>query len=550
MTLKVNFLHKEKVYIFKLSLMKPKNLLEFQNIDKFWKFQKLDIPLEIYESFSPEETVQEIVKPKNFNQIANLKYQLQDKVNEIFKPLLIQRGYSENFINCFNVWDIRYLKDKSKEQELVKLLFQKNAVYRQLLQKAIELWKLDDVLSWKDVEDISSVLRSWFFDLIDEMVLNWFISLRQQKAQELPEPIWTVSYYAGFDKFQLKTLWAYTSKQVNLDFVKTINNSHLKQFIVKFLENINHIDNKKWEEEVLVHYLDSWLDKDSKLAFDGMEESYVLENVFVDPFVDLMIKQPNNKNQKPAANLAEKYFKEVQIMEQTYLFEAVNLLSSGISAIERILWRNFPNSPELSKKYWKMIYSLTYRFPETIDENLSKVEKLLNQEFTGLRNDILKQYEDFVAFHEYGHNLFKSSNYDSQLEEYKADLFYYLRLLDQKDNLTLTEKEAVVVMTLMDLVRRAQTIDAAGSEKYVIGSLFKLRALERSGLLIKENGKLKLENIEHNFGKFLSFLKEDLDFIKALYFNEFWKIYSQTDLENKTIEKIKAEYLDYLKIFG
>ena len=533
--------------------MKPKNLLEFQNIDqnidKFWKFQKLDIPWEIYENFSPEETVQEILESKNFNQIADLKYQLQDKVNEIFKPLLIQRGYSENFINCFNVWDIRYLEDKSKEQELVKLLFQKNAVYRQLLQKVIELWKLDKVLSWKDVEDISSVIRSWFFDLIDEMVLNWFISLKQQKAEELPKPKWTNPYYGGFDR-ELKTLWVYTSKQVNLDFVKTINNSHLKQFIVNFLKNINQLDNKKWEEEVLVHYLDSWLDKDSKLAFDGMEESYVLENVFIDPFVDLMIKQPNNKNQKPAADLAEKYFKEVQIMEQTYLFEALNLLSSGISAIERILWRNFPNSPELSKKYWKMIYSLTYRFPETIDENLPKVEKLLKQEFAGLRNDILKQYEDFVAFHEYGHNLFKSSNYNSQLEEYKADLFYYLRLLDQKNNLTLTEKEAVVVMTLMDLARRAQTIESAGAEKYVLWSLFKLRALEKSGLLVKENGKLKLENIEHNFGKFLSFLKEDLDFIKALYFNEFWKIYFQNDLENKTIEKIKAEYLDYLKIFG
>lgn len=180
-------------------------------------------------------------------------------------------------------------------------------------------------------------------------------------------------------------------------------------------------------------------------------------------------------------------------------------------------------------------------------EAKNKLEKLL---WININKDyfdrIVEMSGKFVKFHELWHSLFKWIEYDSDLEELKADLSFFLKTEDEILSWKNQDINAFIWDFLSDVIRIFGEIDIETWEykkamfRYIVSKAVELSVAIRAWFLKIENKKLIFN--KDNFEFFIEWLVETLFEIKKIYENK------DKDAEKEFLEKYDFRNKDIWEI--
>lgn len=496
-----------------------------ENIDKFlWLNKKKVNNLITFDQF-----VEVLSKPSDLNSYTVFNNEIKNVLYWIFKDDLCEK--SDKFKKAFMQWNLALYEWEGLD-ELINLIKLKNSSYRVLLFKSIENWKLDQLFTKEEREDLLNIIKSWLFSTIDEVFINWikeiFVDSTCKKKKAINDWLeienWELSYWWLKD---WKIVWYnefIKNSTAKFDKLDSINNKNIKNYLLEisnFIEewNTTYSDWIKAEK----NELNSWKDEKSSFAIVWPMEDYYYKKLLVEPELELNYKEKEQWLNEKMIRLTKKYFDD-----NTYDIE-----STTFSMIETILtwWRNsfawalgksFPNDWELTKSEWNFIYFKPWKLENIILNAEPQLEKLFEWEIELNKDEVRKEFRNEVTYHEYGHSLFIKWH-TSKLEELKATLFYFLDLSDKNNQEEYNEEKIkwILQFCLVDSMRNLDRIEKPQYEQYTILTRAMLDWLHSNSLLsVDENDKFSINPNKENFTKFLDQMVELLGYIKSSYENE------------------------------
>ena len=491
-----------------------------------------NVRLKIYEEFSPEIIAEDFEVVNNIDEYRNLIDDITENVNKLFENYL--KNYPDYVKEAFNKWRINQFEwNEQEKEELVKLIYEKNRVFYDIFLAYVEKWWLDNLLTSQDVSDLLSLLKIWVTNFYDKIFVNWYLDWNKY-VEKIPGWLW----YAWINQNGLVSYFDLAWLDNTSDFWGMFN-ENLKKYLKNIFDYSKSIYNQEKWDEIQMDEVSIWKDTNSKLGFVWPQEAYMLENEkwkLVEPHIALYIKESFEKERKEAEDLYEKYFWENYNVSQvnTYLVEP--LLEAWSQWFRKIAGESVPNSETVANKTWRINLIIPSRWRKRILDAKDTFSKLVwKQVDSDYFEKIVKVSDKFVKFHELWHSLFKWTKYDSNLEELKADLSYFLKIYDELKNWQKQDVDAFVGEFVIDVIRVFRNINVETKEpdksmyRYIVSKAIELgKAFETGFLKIKSN-KLVFNN--EKFKDFVAGLKDVLFEIKEIYDTQ------NKDKENKLIEK-------------
>ncbi len=495
-----------------------------------------------------ESLVSKLDKPRSFDEFIDFRESINHDLDTLFSSELSKEG--TNFRLSFSSWDVNFLIwDKEKKYQLESLLIKKQKIYYLYLLEAIETWVLDEIFNDSERNTIKILIKSRIFEYFNELFLLWKEWLYEWKNSEYEHP-------EGMGLFNWWLVdWALVSYKDILeasyisDCFHEIEDSNLR----KYLNNLYSFlvswetDYEKWSE-IEESAIDTWEDDSTKLALNTPIETYQRKNVLVDIELELFLRESDNENKRIATDLSEKYFWDDYDIWEIKFSKVEPILSAWVVWFKSVLWKSFPNHPDLTEKRWTFIYAINSRLWE---KTLNKAKWFIDAlwlEDVDAKSFANLSYEE-VAFHEYGHSLFIKWNDNSLLEETKASLFYFLKLYDENQN-NLFDEEFIrnfLNFAIVEITRKVKNKDVPEYLQYVIREKLVYQSLKKAWLIYWDKDWDIAFNVDKKaFSNFLNEQKELLFEVQSIYFDDInWKQREQNilkDLDENVLDDVDMMY--------
>lgn len=466
------------------------------------------------------------------------------KLNKLIKSFLNKKYSSRlnwktsDFIQAFEescIWFYHWSKEW--RAELMHLIMEKKKHHILVMKNILNAWLLDKFISPQDKATLLFYIDSNIVNAFNEIFFN-----REESVKDI-EVSWGL-YYGGYRDWQVIWYWAFLQKEhVNTEINVPENNVwHYINGIVWLIQQWI-TDETSWlaQEDF---YLKSWLDE-SNLWITWSLENY--NNVaFVDPEIDLVIKKSIPADMKQCSvEMSRLYFWDSYGMETCNIFEIEPFLGWGDVAFGSPLWRNFPNWLSSKNKYGTMIYFVSSAIYDSYDIYKPTIQKFVEDFPDHLKSEILVELKNKLVYHEMGHNLFVINPYHdkSNLEEMKAEFFYFVYLCDRVEKWAISYKSIVPIIYsfILNILKNFARYDKPQFYKYVLLNTHVYNLLKQTGILKYENNKLVLNFDVSCFKTFVEKWVATLHMIKDIYENQ--------DLagEKNYIELIEQENADEIK---
>ena len=500
------------------------------------------ILLSIYEEFIPEKIVKHLDKCEGFDDFSRIRWELTSMVDKIFREHLEE--YTDNVKKAFELWKFNWFKwTKEEEKQLESLLYQKNLLFDNLMLSYIEDWWLDDLLTWKDKEDIMMLLRSNINKFFNDLFLIWRKTYKPTPEEE--SKMDTKLYGAfiwGLDSS--KTYWELSKKELKLP---SLYNKNIEEYL-------NWIKRLSWETTSYSSWVENqnyenviWWDQESSLWVVWPQEAYTLWKKVIEPHLSFYLKNEFTEEKEQASSLAIKYFQNDYNVQDVKSFFVEPLLEIWAMGFWKIAWESIPCDTELAENF-KININTPSRFKSRTEQGFSKLTEFIWYE-ANIEN-IVEESKKFVVFHELGHSMFLENTKDNRtiFEELKADLFYFLKLLDEWEK-DIFETRVIVEQIIIDAIRTFSWIESHKielwkyeMEQYIIANAIELQTAFETWLISWRWNTLKI-NPERG-DVFLVKLLKIFTNVKDLY-ESWYKI--DTDREKKTEENLLAKYFEVSK---
>ena len=514
--------------------MKKSPLLDYWN-DNFFTNSTLNISF-----LNIQEKLLNLNKPTNFFEFINLRNEINEILIEFFSEYLEWK--SVEFIRAFSQWNKDSFNWSLEEKaELVKLLVQKNKVYLKSFSYCLNFWLLDNLLNADEISDLNNIIKSWIIEYFDELFVNFDIN-----SLNHTEEINTLSSPNPLFWWILKDKLVPYSRLVNHSYISwpslyLLNNPNLKRYLTS-IKSFIATDNMSYEDwtDVEKFSLNTWSDNSSKIWLTSPIEDYVFPWICVEPELILFLKDNSlSPNSLEFENLSRKYFMNWFSMKKITINFVEPILESGEATFSWFIWKAFPNDLNLSKSEWNFIILKLDSMNWVLDNAEKWLHNLLWDWFVFDREKLKSELIKEVTFHEYGHSLFVKWHPNSMLEELKATLFYYLKILDENsvNEYSLDDIIKVVQFTIMDSIRNIQRMNNKTFEKYFILTKVILYFLFKSKLVSINSEWLKINANKTAFNSFLNTLRIELWFINSIY---------NRDLSNDELKKEEDDHLELI----
>lgn len=478
---------------------------------------------------------------ENYGRFVDFKNEINDYIMNLFSDELLDK--TEDFKLAFSQWNIAKVSDDLVEEKqlLMLLLKEKNSIYNQILLQSIILWKLDNILSVDEKNDVKIILKSWVLSYFDDIYINRLNQIKNTDNSILEietkynNPIYwwllnrKIRWYGDFclDK---------DLKIDDKDF-SNIKDENIKKYLLMLDAFLKWwiTDYNLWVETEL-YETKTWKNNNSALWIITPMENYNNKS-FVEPeFIFFLKDKENIFNYSDFFTLSEKYFDSKYEMDKMTCNFVETFLEWWESTYSWFIGKAFPNDQSLSQREWKSIILKNNNMYTVIINANNWFKKLFWEDYLFdneiIYNELLKE----VTYHEFWHSLFKDWYNNSKLEESKATLFYYLQIFDENNKKEYTESDIkrIIDFTIVDSIRNLERIDQEKFEKYTILTKVNLMWLFSSGLVYFDDNNILQTNIDQEkFKLFLSSLKDVLFFIKKHYENK----------DKESFEKEEQEFL-------
>ena len=464
----------------------------------------------------------------DFDWYVEHRQELLKKLNKFFEPEL--EGESDEYKFYFNNWMWSSLDiDKYSKSELDnfnRLLIKKALLQKELTLEVLKNWNYNEFLTKEEIEDFILILDLKITETSDRLYI-WFkennVKYRKKyydwnELKFTGETTYAWVWEEGFVPYNSFLSKSFLEKIKNIDF-DNLNNKFLKEYFTKYREllvswDMNY-DNwlELWDME-----MQTWANKDSRIWIIWTMESYWLQKVTYDPEFEIFFKNPSDKLEKLSSDLSEKYFGESYKMFDTKYSNVEPFISSGVTSLKMILWKNFHNDLSLQEKFWVYLYLINSRMDKN-EQKIISFWKVFDKGNSVSKDELTKYKTDFVWQHEFWHNLFKGNWYKSNLEENKANLFsllfkydsYLERDLDQKD------LETIINNLLISELRRFIDKEKKFNE-YIFSTKVQFNKMFDLWLIYwNESWKIAINYDKELLKKTLEEMKEFLFLTKEIY---------------------------------
>lgn len=493
-----------------------------------------------------------INKVIDYNDFSRFKEELISCINSSFHDKL--RLKDDDFKLAFNQWNVsKYqVEDDLQKEELKILIKEKNKIYMSLLLKTIIQWKLDNILTLSEKNDLKNVIKTWIFSYFDDMYINWFKETYKQKDLDKKNNLqrvnkdWKLAY--GWLK-DWNIVWYkqfINDKELAIDtkYLESINDVNLRKYLHLFTTFIDQeITNYDLWVEAELFELETWKNKDSIFWLVTPIEDYNYETVVVEPEIILFLKdkeKAKNINLDNYCNLSKEFFWDNYWMDNMTLNFVETILEWWESSFSWFIGKAFPNDNALSEREWNSIILKNKDMLKIVENSVKWFKNLFwsdhNFDSDALFNELLKE----VTYHEFGHSVFVKWHPSSKMEEAKATLFYYLQLFKENSQEAYKKEDItrIIEFTIMDSIRNLERIKQEKSFKYVVLTKINLMYLFASWLVEWEWEILTINASSENFNSFLSSMKDMIFTIKELYKLEDDKLKEKEELILSELDNI------------
>ncbi|MDD2487300.1 MAG: hypothetical protein PHS92_02950 [Candidatus Gracilibacteria bacterium] len=463
-----------------------------------------------------------------------------DKVNSIINRIVIEKysltNRSEMFMNCLKSANLStFTTDSSDPMQskidinmLTSLIDEKKRIYMRLMLSVIDNGGLN--FSGINAMDIKSVLESGVVDFFDSMYKTYVDSIEHVKGKDFGDAL----YYGIPEKSEPESYMGVLERSnISYSSLDNIKNPELRAYLRKVI-TLCFKGSYEYDDWVgaEINEVNSWLGK-GDMAFIGPMENYLHKN-FVDPEFSIMFRQKIDLDPRVFEGLAKKYYGEGFGMDRVTVFQVEPIIEMGQFSYKKYLGKNFPNDPKLRDKHGNFIFTIKGNFSKFFDEYSPKMAKIFNMDENELKKDksrIVSGALEETNYHEYGHNAF-GARMDSEVEETKASLFYWLHLYDRhvrnKELLPVSEIKVILKTFTLDFTRYLSRLDNDGNRKYLLTAKVLLHHLQTNGLLSYDE---KSNSMDFNSDDEKRTVVSFKNFLQELFYllNEIEELYRNND---------------------
>jgi len=504
----------ETTYFEGIDLGNTENTIE--DFDINWD---IDLILDLW------NLMKKIDKVKDYNDFARFKEHLIWTINSIFSKDL--KWKNDDFRIAFeqsNVSKVQWV-DEELRGELRELLQKKNRIYNSLLLKSIILWKLDNILTSDEKNDLKIILKSGIMEYMDELYRGWHkhTYIEKSKNKDLKTKDWKLVYWwlKGWEFVWYNSFVEDEKLLIDTTNFSDIKDENIRKYLGLFSTFINQwITNYDIWVESEVFELETWKNKESIFGIVTPIEDYHFSWVLVEPELVLFLKNKEKIfNNSVCSNLSKEFFDNEYWMNNMTLDFVETLIEWWESTFSWFIWKAFPNDNALSNREWNSIIIKNTDMQKIVINSEKPLKNLFGEEYIFEEKKLYDELLKEVTFHEFWHSLFIKWHPSSSFEEAKATLFYFLEnYREYKEwNFSSEDIKRVVEFVIMDSIRTLERIDQEKFFKYVVLTKINLMYLFATWLVSWEEDKLVIDNSEILFEKFINWMKDFLFSIKELY---------------------------------
>lgn len=442
----------------------------------------------------------------SFQSYCKLNELINHYLNNNFAPDL--EGKCWPFVNAFkqSLITLYTIENAEEKQELLILLMKKNQLKVSLLLFLAQKWFFDNLFSDYEKIEFFNIIASKIMHYLDIVYLNWTKTVKDNQFS------W--KNYWWIKQWNLVPYTEFCEPEMLDSSVVVCGN--ISKYITKFIELLKSwkTDEKSWLE-LEKYYLWSW-DDESQFWLVWMLENYYNETL-IEPELEFYLKQVIWEEEKQTIfTYSMDRYHDIYWMDQTNVYKVEKIISSWASGFMQILWRNFPNDVSSKQEFWSKIYIVSSSIINWFEVYKKRFEALVWY-IPDTKEQIWEHAIDHVVYHEFWHNLFKVDWFESNLEELKASLYYYLKLYSICDSLNQQELSDIIHMIIFDLTKRFPWECIQQLYKYVLAFRVIYFHMKNTWVVDYKDWKLLLNTDPKLFKLFLWEMVWVLDFIKQVY---------------------------------